>query len=99
MMLDHVCQGPVILIASSLGAWVSFLDLLNDVCNSFEITHVRDVSVLAECINHMIYILLNFSDLNYYSPTKTSPNSFHAVYRSRVQCLTNGLLVRIVFAG
>ena len=90
MMLDHVCQGPVILIASSLGAWVSFLDLLNDVYNSFEITHVRDVSVSA-----VIYILLNFSDLNYYSPTKTSPHSFHAVYRSRVQCLTNGILVRI----
>jgi len=23
MMLDHVCQGPVILVASSLGAWIS----------------------------------------------------------------------------
>ena len=50
MMLDHVCQGPVILIASSLGAWVSFLDLLHDACNSFEIAHVRNVSALAECI-------------------------------------------------
>ena len=28
MMLDHVCQGPVILIASSLGAWVSFLEFV-----------------------------------------------------------------------
>ena len=28
MMLDHVCQGPVILVASSLGAWVSFLEFV-----------------------------------------------------------------------
>ena len=26
-MVDHVCQGPVILVASSLGAWVNYIYL------------------------------------------------------------------------
>ena len=43
MMLDHVCQGPVILVASSLGAWVSFLEfvVLGNVSSStFESTYI-----------------------------------------------------------
>ena len=111
-MVDHICQGPVLLVASSLGSWVLtklqsvFQQLLSGKSENLKIRILSEKKssffplFFAEYYpQNLLWHLVYRLDICPGGSTTTWKDSRNDIFGSRVQLLKAGILVPLQYAS